>query len=98
MWFIIRKNPSKNQLLSKFNCEMQTSQLRVRDIIKFGRVNFKITEIKSDRIDKEFTGTCHSTNLSSMLFKKQTKGRVQPSKKHNDDTIYLNTQANNKEG
>jgi hypothetical protein len=89
MWFIIRKNPSKNALLSKFNCDSQTQQLRVRDIIKFGRVNFKITEIKSDKIDKEFTGTCHSTNLSTMLFKKQTKIHIEPSKKEED--LYLHT-------
>jgi hypothetical protein len=50
--------------------------LRVRDIVKFGRVNFKITEINCDRMDKEFTGTCHSTNLSELMFSKQAKGKA----------------------
>lgn len=59
--------------------------LRVRDIVKFGRVNFKITEINCDRIDKEFTGTCHSTNLSNMMFTKQTKNKTGDVKPHVSD-------------
>jgi len=70
MWFIIRKKPSINQVLREFNADNQSQMLRVRDIIKFGRVNFKITEINCERMDKEFTGTCHSTNLSNMMFTK----------------------------
>jgi hypothetical protein len=82
MWFIIRKKQSINQVLKEFYSESQQQRLRVRDIIKFGRVNFKITEIKCDHIDREFTGTCHSTNLSTMLFeKKGKKANVAPLKK-----------------
>jgi hypothetical protein len=53
----------------------------VRDIIKFGRVNFKITEIKCDHIDAEFTGTCHSTNLSNMVFASKLKKKKEMEEK-----------------
>jgi len=33
--------------------------VRVRDIIKFGRVNFKITSLQCDRIDPTYNGTCY---------------------------------------
>jgi len=33
--------------------------VRVRDIIKFGRVNFKISDLKCDRIDPSYNGTCY---------------------------------------
>ena len=33
--------------------------VRVRDIVKFGRVNFKITSLQCDRIDPSFNGTCY---------------------------------------
>jgi len=51
MWLIVRKKASINKILKEFCPEYQTHSLRVRDIIKFGRVNFKITTLKCDRID-----------------------------------------------
>ena len=33
--------------------------VRVRDIIKFGRVNFKISALQCDRIDPVYNGTCY---------------------------------------
>jgi hypothetical protein len=61
--------------------------LRVRDIIKFGRVNFKITEIKCDHIDEEFTGTCHSTNLSNFLFQSKFKKKTEEPEKVKNEPI-----------
>jgi hypothetical protein len=75
MWFIVRKKESVNNILKDFHAQHLSPKLRVRDIIKFGRVNFKITEMKCDRMDSEYTGTCHSDDLSTMLFKqKVSKG------------------------
>jgi hypothetical protein len=60
MWLIVRKKQSVNQVLKDFCPEYQAHSLRVRDIIKFGRVNFKITTLQCDRIKKEFQGSCYS--------------------------------------
>jgi len=54
MWLIVRKKRSINHVLKNFCPELQTASLRVRDIIKFGRVNFKITTLKCDRMLKEY--------------------------------------------
>jgi len=54
MWLIIRKKQSINKVLKDFCPEYQAHKLRVRDIIKFGRVNFKITALQCDKIGKEY--------------------------------------------
>ena len=59
MWLIIRKKRSKNEILRYFCPERQSQALRVRDLVKFGRVNFKITTLKSKRIDPEYCGSCY---------------------------------------
>jgi len=45
MWLIIRKKRSINQVLKDFFPDYQQQMVRVRDIIKFGRVNFKISDL-----------------------------------------------------
>jgi len=60
MWLIVRKKQSVNMILKDFCPEYQAHSLRVRDIIKFGRVNFKITTLQCDRIKKEHLGSCYS--------------------------------------
>ena len=59
MWLIIRKKRSINQVLKDFFPDYQQQMVRVRDIVKFGRVNFKITSLQCDRIDPSFNGTCY---------------------------------------
>ena len=66
MWLIVRKKRSINQVLKHFCPELQTATLRVRDIVKFGRVNFKITTLKCDRIKKEYQGSCYTQNMQTM--------------------------------
>jgi hypothetical protein len=51
MWLIIRKKRSVNEVLKDFFPDYQQQVIRVRDIIKFGRVNFKISALYCDRID-----------------------------------------------
>ena len=60
MWLIVRKKRSINKVLKHFCPEMQTATLRVRDIIKFGRVNFKITTLKCAKLKPEYQGSCYS--------------------------------------
>lgn len=59
MWLIIRKKRSVNNVLKDFFPDYQQQVIRVRDIIKFGRVNFKISALYCDRIDKMYTGHCY---------------------------------------
>ncbi len=54
MWIIVRKKRSINKVLKHFCPEMQTATLRVRDIIKFGRTNFKITTLKCAKLKPEY--------------------------------------------
>lgn len=71
MWLIVRKKASINQVLRDFCPEYQIHSLRVRDIIKFGRVNFKITTLNCDRIDKIYNGSCYSKMKQSNIPYKQ---------------------------
>lgn len=54
MWMIVRKKKSINEVLKHFCADHQAQALRVRDIVKFGRVNFKITTLKCERINPEY--------------------------------------------
>ena len=59
MWLIIRKKKGVNEVLKDFFPDYQQQVIRVRDIIKFGRVNFKISALYSDKIDPMYTGSCY---------------------------------------
>lgn len=59
MWLIIRKKKGVNEVLKDFFPDYQQQVIRVRDIIKFGRVNFKISALYCDRIDPMYTGSCY---------------------------------------
>jgi hypothetical protein len=47
MWLVIRNKKSVNNILRKFETKNCEHQIVVNDIIKFGRVNFKVSVIKS---------------------------------------------------
>ena len=88
MWLIIRKKRSPNQVLKDFFPDYQSQMVRVRDIVKFGRVNFKISELDCDRIDPQYNGTCYKPPNTTRLRNKT-----------NEDTIgddMLPTNANQK--
>ena len=57
MWQVLRKTKPSNQTLKSFFAEPQPLKVKHRDIIKFGRVNFKVTEVKSSRLKKDIQGT-----------------------------------------
>lgn len=75
MWLIIRKKRSPNQVLKDFFPNYQQQMVRVRDIIKFGRVNFKISALHCDRVDQAYNGTCYQPPNTTRL------------RKFNEDTI-----------
>lgn len=51
MWLVLRKNKPTNETLKTFYAEVQTCTVKVKDIVKFGRVNFKITALSSKKLE-----------------------------------------------
>jgi hypothetical protein len=56
MWHVLRNKKSCNSILKKFETKDQVHYVKVNDIIKFGRVNFKVSIIKSDKLAKDIQG------------------------------------------
>ena len=56
MWLVLRSKKSCNNILKKFETKDQLHYLKVNDIVKFGRVNFKLSIIKSDKLAKDIQG------------------------------------------
>ena len=56
MWLVIRNKRSVNNILRKFETKGVNHKVQVNDIIKFGRVNFKVSIIKSDKLRKSIQG------------------------------------------
>ena len=59
MWLVLRNKKSCNNILKKFETKVQHHEIRVNDIIKFGRVNFKVSIIKCDKVNKDIQGGYH---------------------------------------
>jgi hypothetical protein len=57
MWLVMRKTKPTNETLKQFYAETQRYPVRVKDIIKFGRVNFKVSALKSSKLDKDIQGS-----------------------------------------
>lgn len=53
MWHVIRNKKSCNNILKRFETVNQLHYLQVNDIVKFGRVNFKVSIIKSTKLADE---------------------------------------------
>jgi hypothetical protein len=53
MWQVLRKTKPTNHTLKVFFAEALPYKLKHKDIIKFGRVNFKVSEIKSSKLKKD---------------------------------------------
>ena len=52
MWKVLRNKKSANNILKRFETRGQVHPLLVNDLVKFGRVNFKVTVIKCDKVRK----------------------------------------------
>lgn len=50
MWRVLRDKRSVNNILRRFETKGSFHRLKVNDIVKFGRVNFKLSIIKSDKL------------------------------------------------
>lgn len=56
MWLVLRKSKPTNETLKQFYAENQAFPLRIKDIVKFGRVNFKVSAISSAKLDEDIQG------------------------------------------
>ena len=54
MWLVLRSTRAQNKLLKKFVGSCNTVKIGLNDIVKFGRVNFKIAEMVSDNVNKDY--------------------------------------------
>lgn len=53
MWIVLRNKRSCNNILKRFETKDQIHHMKVNDIVKFGRVNFKVSIIKCDKLSKD---------------------------------------------
>ena len=95
MWLVLRNKRSHNNILKKFETKDQYHEVKVNDIIKFGRVNFKVSIIKSDKVNKNIQGGYHlleeknaaiSKTIESM-YNKQTELQTAEREKKKQERI-----------
>ena len=56
LWLVLRKKEAINDTLRHFFAQYQTFNLKVKDIVKFGRVNFRIAALHSKRLNPDIIG------------------------------------------
>lgn len=56
MWRVLRDKKSVNNILRRFETKGSFHRLKVNDIVKFGRVNFKLSIIKSTKLVNHIQG------------------------------------------
>lgn len=74
MWKVLRCKPPLNNILQKYETtrEMCRHELEVGDIVKFGRVNFKVCAFKCEgRIKDEVQGGYHLLEKKNLEVLKQ---------------------------
>jgi hypothetical protein len=52
MWLVLRKTKPSNETLKRFFADNTAYPLKLKDIVKFGRVNFKVSALSSSKLDK----------------------------------------------
>jgi RING-variant domain/FHA domain len=57
MWLVLRKSKPTNETLKEFYAETYQYPIRIKDIIKFGRVNFKVSALSCSKLDSDIQGT-----------------------------------------
>ncbi len=56
MWYVLRKTRPSNEVLKQFYAEQYSFPIKIKDIVKFGRVNFKVSALSSSKLDKDIQG------------------------------------------
>lgn len=53
MWMVLRKTKPTNETLKRFYAETSSLPIRVKDIVKFGRVNFKVSALLYSKLNDD---------------------------------------------
>ncbi len=53
MWLVLRKSKPTNETLKKFYAETVSHPIKVNDIVKFGRVNFKVSALSFSKLNDD---------------------------------------------
>jgi len=61
MWLVLRKNKPTNETLKYFYAENDTYPIKIKDIVKFGRVNFKVSALCSSKLDEDIQGSYYNS-------------------------------------
>ena len=56
MWLVLRKTKPLNETLKRFYAETYNHPIKIKDIVKFGRVNFKVSALSSSKLDNFIQG------------------------------------------
>mmetsp|Transcript_41524 Transcript_41524/g.39943 ORF Transcript_41524/g.39943 Transcript_41524/m.39943 type:complete len:100 (+) Transcript_41524:167-466(+) len=78
MWVVLRKNKAQNLTLMQFFSDLQQLSIKAGSIIKFGRVNFKVTAVQSKRLLPEV----QSSTPQSMNANIPTENKQHPSQSY----------------
>ena len=56
LWLVLRKTKPLNETLKRFYAETFNHPIKIKDIVKFGRVNFKVSALSSSKLDSFIQG------------------------------------------
>ena len=56
MWLVLRKTKPLNETLKRFFADSSNHPIKLKDIVKFGRVNFKVSALSSSKLDNFIQG------------------------------------------
>ena len=53
MWLVLRETKPTNETLKKFFADTVSHPIKVKDIVKFGRVNFKVSALSYSKLNDD---------------------------------------------
>ena len=66
MWLVLRKTRPTNETLKKFFADMSSQPIRVKDIVKFGRVNFKVSALFYSKLNDDLQQTYEQVTSNAL--------------------------------
>ena len=53
MWLVLRKTKPLNETLKRFYADTSNHPIKLKDIVKFGRVNFKVSALSFSKLNDD---------------------------------------------
>lgn len=66
MWLVLRKSKPTNETLKKFYTETSSYPIKVKDIVKFGRVNFKVSALSFSKLNDVIQSTYEQVTSNAL--------------------------------